>query len=121
MKKRQMTKPTGIPENYEAIRTGIVDLLHAAKRVAARNVNSLMTAAYWEIGRRIIQSEQRGEARAGYGEQLIEQLASDLSQAVWPRIRASQPLANACILPGMARSKDSPDTVWRICNCHIIQ
>jgi predicted nuclease of restriction endonuclease-like (RecB) superfamily len=80
MKKRQMTKPTGIPENYEAIRTGIVDLLHAAKSVAARSVNSLMTAAYWEIGRRIIQFEQRGEARAGYGEQLIEQLASDLSK-----------------------------------------
>jgi len=75
-----MNKSTGIPENYEAIRTGIVDLLHAAKSVAARSVNSLMTAAYWEIGRRIIQFEQRGEARAGYGKQLIEQLASDLSK-----------------------------------------
>jgi predicted nuclease of restriction endonuclease-like (RecB) superfamily len=40
----------------------------------------LMTAAYWEIGRRIVQSEQRGEARAEYGEQLIERLAIDLSK-----------------------------------------
>ncbi|HEX7360664.1 MAG TPA: DUF1016 N-terminal domain-containing protein, partial [Bryobacteraceae bacterium] len=47
---------------------------------AARNVNSIMTATYWEIGRRIVESEQGGERRAGYGEQIIEQLATDLSQ-----------------------------------------
>lgn len=36
-----------------------------------------MTATYWEIGRRIVESEMRGENRADYGEQLVEQLASD--------------------------------------------
>jgi len=39
-----------------------------------------MTAAYWEIGRRIVIREQSGEQRAEYGEQLIEQLAEDLTQ-----------------------------------------
>lgn len=39
-----------------------------------------MTASYWEIGRRIVEAEQRGKRRAGYGEQLIERLASDLTQ-----------------------------------------
>lgn len=38
-----------------------------------------MTAAYWEIGRRIVIREQSGEQRAEYGEQLIEQLAKDLT------------------------------------------
>jgi hypothetical protein len=38
-----------------------------------------MTATYWEIGRRIVQSEQAGEKRAEYGELLIKQLAKDLS------------------------------------------
>lgn len=38
-----------------------------------------MTATYWEIGRRIVQSEQAGEQRAGYGELLIKRLARDLS------------------------------------------
>ena len=60
------------PENYEIIRTGIVDLLNAARSAAARNVNSIMTAVYWEIGRRIVESELRGQRRAEYGEQLIE-------------------------------------------------
>jgi len=40
-----------------------------------------MTATYWEIGRRIVNSEQRGGARADYyGEQLVEQLAKDLTK-----------------------------------------
>jgi hypothetical protein len=36
-----------------------------------------MTAAYWEFGRRIVQSEQAGEKRAEYGELLIKRLAKD--------------------------------------------
>lgn len=38
-----------------------------------------MTATYWEIGRRIVALEQRGESRAEYGKQIIERLAKDLS------------------------------------------
>jgi hypothetical protein len=63
---------TAISENYNDIRAGIVELLNAARSSAARNVNSIMTAAYWEIGRRIVIREQSGEQRAEYGEQLIE-------------------------------------------------
>jgi predicted nuclease of restriction endonuclease-like (RecB) superfamily len=47
---------------------------------AARNVNALMTASYWEIGRRIVEAEQKGKRRAGYGEQLIERLSLDLTR-----------------------------------------
>jgi DUF1016 N-terminal domain len=46
---------------------------------AARNVNAVMTATYWEIGRRIVESEQAGESRANYGEQLLKRLAEDLT------------------------------------------
>src|SRR5713101_8702688 len=74
-----MTKMATIPENYNKIRAGIVELLKTARSSAARNVNTLMTATYWEIGRRIAQSEQAGEKRAEYGELLIKRLAKDLS------------------------------------------
>lgn len=74
-----MTDLTIMPENYENIRSEIVELLKAARSAAARSVNSIMTATYWEIGRRIVIFEQGGEHRAGYGEQLVEQLAADLS------------------------------------------
>jgi predicted nuclease of restriction endonuclease-like (RecB) superfamily len=76
---RAMTDLTIMPENYDNIRTGIVELLKAARSTAARNVNSIMTATYWEIGRRIVESEQGGSARANYGDELIKQLANDLS------------------------------------------
>jgi predicted nuclease of restriction endonuclease-like (RecB) superfamily len=72
---------TTIPENYNNIRAGIVELLNAARRAASRSVNALMTATYWEIGRRIVQSEQAGAKRAGYGDVLIRRLAKDLSAA----------------------------------------
>jgi predicted nuclease of restriction endonuclease-like (RecB) superfamily len=39
-----------------------------------------MTAAYWEIGRRIVGSEQGGQTRAGYGQALIARLAADLTR-----------------------------------------
>ena len=74
-----MTKMTSIPVNYNNLRAEIVDLLNAARSAASRNVNALMTTTYWEIGRRIVQSEQAGEKRAEYGELLIKRLAKDLS------------------------------------------
>jgi predicted nuclease of restriction endonuclease-like (RecB) superfamily len=75
-----MTKMTIIPENYNNIRAEIVELLKTARSAAARNVNSIMTAVYWDIGRRIVKFEQGGEHRADYGEQLIEQLSRDLTR-----------------------------------------
>ena len=38
-----------------------------------------MTAAYWQIGRRLVEVEQQGQERAEYGERLIERLSQDLS------------------------------------------
>ena len=74
-----MTKMTTIPDNYNNIRAGIVELLKAARSATARNVNSIMTAVYWDIGRRIVETEQAGTLRANYGDELIKQLANDLS------------------------------------------
>lgn len=74
--KLQVVKP---PAGYAVVHVGIVDLLQAARAQAARSVNALMTASYWEIGRRIVEAEQNGKRRAGYGEQLIERLTADLT------------------------------------------
>ncbi|KWF56113.1 PDDEXK nuclease domain-containing protein [Burkholderia pseudomultivorans] len=68
-----------VPADYAGIHGSIVELLDEARRAAARSVNALMTASYWEIGRRIVEAEQRGKRRAGYGEQLIERLSGDLT------------------------------------------
>ncbi len=67
------------PAGYADIHGGIVELLDAARQAAARSVNALMTAGYWEIGRSIVEAEQQGKQRAGYGEQLIARLSADLT------------------------------------------
>ena len=74
-----MTTPATVPPAYGDVHTGIVELLESARHAAARSVNALMTASYWEIGRRIVEFEQGGAERAGYGEVLIERLSLDLT------------------------------------------
>lgn len=66
--------------HYGDIRAEIIALLDAARTASVRSVNALMTATYWEIGRRIVEYEQAGQQRAGYGEALIQQLADDLTR-----------------------------------------
>jgi hypothetical protein len=66
-------------EGYGDIHAGIVALLEDARRATARSVTAVMTASYWEIGRRIVEAEQGGQERAGYGERLIQRLADDLT------------------------------------------
>lgn len=66
-------------QHYSGIHSDIVSLLEDARRAAARSVNALMTASYWEIGRRIVEFEQGGAGRAGYGQAMLKRLSADLS------------------------------------------
>lgn len=75
-----MTNNLITAQGYGNIRTEIVELLRAARTASVRSVNALMTATYWEIGRRIVEFEQSGDKRAEYGEELIKQLAGDLTR-----------------------------------------
>ncbi|MFA4828971.1 MAG: DUF1016 N-terminal domain-containing protein [Thermodesulfovibrionales bacterium] len=66
-------------KGYNTILSDVAELLESARRVSARATNAIMTATYWEIGRRIVEHEQRGRERAGYGEELLLRLSSDLT------------------------------------------
>lgn len=59
--------------------TEVRAILNEARGRAARLVNVEMVRAYWRVGQAIVEHEQRGEDRAGYGEQLIESLAERLT------------------------------------------
>ena len=64
---------------YQTVFGDVSKIIDAARDSAARSVNAAMTAAYWLIGRRIVEFEQSGEERAEYGAALIERLAEDLT------------------------------------------
>src|SRR5881397_1672042 len=66
-------------KHYVGLVGGIGDLLEAARRTSARTLNALMTATYWEVGRRIVEFEQQGEKHAEYGTLLVARLAQDLT------------------------------------------
>jgi predicted nuclease of restriction endonuclease-like (RecB) superfamily len=59
---------------FESIRT----ILRDARRKAYTNVNAIMVEAYWTIGRRIVEEEQKGQQRADYGDYLIHELSRQL-------------------------------------------
>ncbi len=65
--------------HYDGLRAGLSAFLDEARHGAARAVNVILTAAYWEVGRRIVEFEQGGQERAGYGEALLQRLAADLT------------------------------------------
>ncbi|HUH02039.1 MAG TPA: DUF1016 N-terminal domain-containing protein [Kofleriaceae bacterium] len=65
--------------SYEDLFANVAQVIEEARRAAALSVNVVMTATYWLVGRRIVEQEQGGKAKAGYGEALLERLSADLT------------------------------------------
>lgn len=75
----KMTDARAPEADYHDTLHDLVRLLEHGRQAAARSVNALMTATYWRIGQRIVESEQGGEERATYGCALLRRLAQDLT------------------------------------------
>src|SRR5262245_35229432 len=73
------SEPRTTASGYSGLVRDLGALLESARRASARATNTVMTAAYWEIGRRIVEFEQRGEKRADYGSGLLDKLSVDLT------------------------------------------
>ena len=58
----------------------IQQILESARVSAARSVNTTQVMANWLIGREIVEEEQRGKRRAGYGEELLKDLSDRLTK-----------------------------------------
>lgn len=79
-KEKKMAASPPLPDGYQDFLGEVSSLLAAARKQAARAINSVLVATYWELGRRIVEFEQAGKERAGYGEQLLQRLSSDLGR-----------------------------------------
>ena len=58
----------------------IAQILQSARAKAYRAVNTVMVETYWQMGRRIVEEEQQGKERTGYGEALIVNLSRYLGE-----------------------------------------
>lgn len=56
----------------------IRDIIDSSRVNAVRSVDFCRVQMYWQIGRRIVEEEQGGKARAEYGKGLIKNLAKEL-------------------------------------------
>lgn len=66
-------------QKKDAFYERVVALLESARSMAVQQVNQTMVAAYFEIGRMIVEEQQGGDDRAGYGEDLINALSRKLT------------------------------------------
>jgi predicted nuclease of restriction endonuclease-like (RecB) superfamily len=59
----------------------IGNLLNSGRQMATQQVNTILVKTYWEIGKYIVEFEQKGNEKAEYGAELLNRLAKDLSTA----------------------------------------
>ena len=67
----------GVSNNYI---NEVKEILKNARQKAYTAINSAMVEAYWEIGRRIVEEEQRGKERAEYGKEIVKNLSKELTE-----------------------------------------
>jgi len=68
-----MNKPTN--NFYNEVK----EILAQARNRAFSAVNTAMVEAYWLVGKRIVEEEQKGEERAAYGEKILQSLSKELT------------------------------------------
>lgn len=67
-------------KNYTNLLDKIAGILVEARKKVIREINKSQVLAYWEIGREIVEFEQKGKTRAEYGEELIKKLSKDMTE-----------------------------------------
>ncbi len=67
-------------ENGDQLLSNIRDILLSARHTAYKAVNFAMVTAYWNIGKLIVEDEQKGNTRAEYGKAVLEELSIKLTE-----------------------------------------
>ena len=65
---------------YNDMISEIKEILQSARSNVARQVNTELLTAYWNIGRIIVEHEQNSNSRAEYGRQALRELSKTLTQ-----------------------------------------
>ena len=75
-------KLTRLNPDYAAFLTAVKNRIHSARLNAGRAVNRELMLLYWDIGRGIVEKQ----TAEGWGESVVERLATDL-RAEFPDMR----------------------------------
>jgi hypothetical protein len=66
--------------DYSAIVSQIKDLLARTRSAIAHEINTTHVKTYWEIGRIIVEYEQKGNIKAEYGKKLLPEISKRLTR-----------------------------------------
>lgn len=58
----------------------IAELIQSARKQVATQVNTALLVTYWNVGRIIVEDEQKSEFRAEYGKQVLKELSKRLTK-----------------------------------------
>ena len=75
----EIIKNENIDPKYQELVSDIGGLLVNARQHIANSVNTILVDTYWQIGRYIVEYEQKGAERAKYGSNLLNRLSNDLT------------------------------------------
>lgn len=73
-----MANPRLNPD-YDRLLQSVGDTLNKGRSAAVLAVNTAMVHTYWEIGRQIVEFEQKGNEKADYGAEVLKRLSRDLT------------------------------------------
>lgn len=81
LESNELQHPVVLPDGeLLGLADSIADIVGRAKEHIAITVNSVLVETYWNIGRHIVEFEQKGEIRAKYGDALLSRLSKVLGQ-----------------------------------------
>jgi len=64
--------------DYNQLISSVGVLLEQARKDVYYQINQILVKTYWEIGKRIVEFEQKGKEKAEYGSGLLDKLSKDL-------------------------------------------
>lgn len=76
-----MSKELNINKDYSNLVGQIAEIYKQGQHNATVAVNTALVETYWQIGKYIVEFEQKGKQKAEYGKALIDNLSKDLTLA----------------------------------------
>ena len=72
-----------ITVNENSLIESIKEIIITSRKNIVRSVNTEMLSAYWNIGKLIVEDEQKNQERAQYGEQTLKTISKRLTAELY--------------------------------------
>ena len=100
--KKAITLAKTKPDGLTTLLTEVRQLIQSARRGVSTVVDTFQVMTNFEIGRRIVEHEQKGAKRAAYGAELLKELSARLTPGVWTWVFTRESISHETVLSRLA-------------------